>query len=70
MLRNAHQFEFRLARRRGFDGLDAFLTSCRVEETHEGLVRLNTVVGCLFCNLEGELQGITWAQGDRIGTVF
>ena len=67
LLRNtAHQFKFCLAGRRDFDGLDALLTRRRVEETQESLVRLDTVFGRLFCDLEGELQGITRTQCDRI----
>jgi hypothetical protein len=66
--KKAHQFKFCLSRRRDFDGLDALLTRCRVEETQESLVRLDAVVGCLFCDLEGELQAITRTQCDRVGT--
>ena len=62
-----HQFEFCLSRRRGFYRLNAFLARRRVEETQEGLVRLNAVVGPLFRNLEGELQFIIRTQGDSIG---
>jgi hypothetical protein len=65
---DAHQFKFCLAGRRDFDGLDTLLARCSVEETQEGLVRLDTLVGCLVCHLEGELQGITCAQGDRTKT--
>ena len=39
--KTAHQFKFRLARRRDFYGLDTLLTRCRVEETQESLVRLD-----------------------------
>ena len=62
----AHQFKFRLARRRDFYWLDTFLTRCRVEETQESLVRLDTIIGGLFGDLEGELQGITRTQCNRI----
>jgi phage/plasmid primase-like uncharacterized protein len=61
---DAYQFEFCLARRRNFDRLDALLARRRVEEAQEGLVRLNSFVGRLVCNLEGELQGIARAQCD------
>jgi len=33
-------------------------------------MRLDAVVSCLFCDLEGELQRITRAQGDRIRAFF
>ena len=66
VMKRTHQFEFCLSRRRGFYRLNAFLARCRVEETQEGLVRLNAVVGPLFRNLEGELQFIIRAQGDSI----
>jgi hypothetical protein len=64
--KTAHQFEFCLSRRRDFYGLDAFFTRCRVEETQESLVRLDAVVGGLFGDLEGELQGISLTQSNRI----
>jgi hypothetical protein len=62
--KTAHQFEFRLAGRRDLDGLDALFARCGVEETQEGLVWLDAVVGRLFCDLECELQGIARAQDD------
>jgi hypothetical protein len=64
--KTAHQFKFRLARRRDFYGLDTLLARCRVEETQESLVRLDAVVGGLFGDLEGELQGIGRTQCNRI----
>ena len=64
--KTAHQFKFRLAGRRDFDGLDALFARCGVEETQEGLVRLDAVVGRLVRDLEGELQGIARAQDDGI----
>jgi hypothetical protein len=68
--KGAHQFKFRLARRRDFYGLDTLLTRCRVEETQESLVRLNAVVGGLFGDLEGELQSISRTQCNRTRAFF
>ena len=62
----AHQFKFRLSRRRDFYGLDTLFTRCRVEETQESLVRLDAVVGCLFGHLKGELQCISRSQFNGI----
>ena len=68
--KTAHQFKFCLAGRRDFDGLDALFARCGVEETQEGLVRLDAVVGCQVCDLKSELQGIARAQDDGIWTLL
>lgn len=62
----AHKFEFSLAGRRDFDGLDALFARRGVEETQESLVRLDAVVGRLLRDLECELQGIARAQDDGV----
>ena len=69
-LKTADQFEFRLARRRDFDGLNSLFARCGVEKAQEGLVRLDAIVGGLVRDLECELQGIACAQDDGVWTVL